>query len=632
MKKVNKKSRQRTLSGLSLIIIIILIASAVFVYYEYFEEEKIEEEIVEKEIDNRISPLTNQGLVFEVQRIRHRGLYDKLMTRGNAWKNNPNFYFVTNMDGLEYKSKDVAALGAASEILFPTWDTMFQENKIMRDADEEQETSEVSLTIVERVKTGLLKRKTKDIERDKINLKYDYRTGRWTGDDYLKDEDGYGHYRGKTFEVWFNIYQIDYDRDYIPYWTEVNVLGTDPRTNDGLLDPDNDGIPTDWEWKWGYNPNCWDDHLHLDPDLDGIENHEEYKLRKWFADPFSQDVYVEVDYMGKGGFFDPPHILYKESQQALIEVYSRHNIKLYFDDGWPSTPANAGGEVLSHVKTVSQDSGMVLQWYTHHFPDERKGIFRYCIVGHEGNFNHPAKSNVYDTMFISYNFGLKQIILGAINNREMNKRIIRLKVASTLMHEMGHTLGITPWSFEGCDNLTYTHGRAASKEFDRTWGQYWSVMNYYHMYNKNLLDYSDGSNGPPYDQNDWEKIFVASFQYNAELVEEIFFEPPGLDKVIQEETEFGVRGYVLDEALTDQFNKNIKGWSPVDPIEVEWRVYKLEDQEEYPNDRALKIFVRQKTPYTVWLLYSEASLDIEDNIQIYSMADEIEDIMADISQ
>ena len=45
-------------------------------------------------------------------------------------------------------------------------------------------------------------------------MNYDYRTGRWDGkDDSFMDVDGYGHYVGETFEVWFNIYQTDYDHD-----------------------------------------------------------------------------------------------------------------------------------------------------------------------------------------------------------------------------------------------------------------------------------------------------------------------------------------------------------------------------------------------------------------------------------
>jgi hypothetical protein len=190
-------------------------------------------------------------------------------------ENTPSFYFITNIDGLEYISKDVTQHGRTTEVLFNTWDSMFQENKIMKNATEEQETSTVTLTIVERVKSGLFGRKTSDIERDSLTVTYDYRTGRWSGDDNFKDYDGYGYYLGETFEIWFNLYQIDYDNDFIPYWTEVNILGTDPTVDDSKLDPDGDGIPTAWEWKWGYDPFTWDDHEKLDPDLDGLSTSEE---------------------------------------------------------------------------------------------------------------------------------------------------------------------------------------------------------------------------------------------------------------------------------------------------------------------------------------------------------------------
>ena len=37
-------------------------------------------------------------------------------------------------------------------------------------------------------------------------------------------------------------------------------------------DTDLDGVPDWWETKWGYDPESWDDHLHLDPDTDGLHN------------------------------------------------------------------------------------------------------------------------------------------------------------------------------------------------------------------------------------------------------------------------------------------------------------------------------------------------------------------------
>jgi hypothetical protein len=346
MKKVNDSSKQKMLAGVALIVVVLLVASSIYIYNEYYKEE---EEVIEEDpvriIDDRISPFENQGLIIEVNRIRHRGLYDKLMTRGNSWKKAPSYYWIVELDGLEYVSKDVEHLGKVTETLINTWDTMFQENKIVRDAEEEQESSVVTFTMVERVKSGLFGRRFNDVERDSFTVKFDYRTGRWSGDDNFRDFDGYGHVLGETFEIWFNLYQMDYDADGIPYWTEVNVLGTDPLRNDNDKDPDEDGIPTSWEWRWGYDPFTWDDHEKLDPDIDGLENIEEYELSKWLSDPYSQDVYCEVDYMGRGGLFDPPHIFREEAVQAITEKYAEHNIRLYFDTGWPDTPQGGGGSV-----------------------------------------------------------------------------------------------------------------------------------------------------------------------------------------------------------------------------------------------------------------------------------------------
>ncbi|UCF50512.1 MAG: hypothetical protein JSU91_03255, partial [Thermoplasmatales archaeon] len=567
-KKVNKnkKTNRIIIVGCTIIVVAILIIAGVFAYTDIFKEEKIVEKQEEFVLDDRVSPFENQALVLEVLRIRHRGLYDKLMSPGRSWKNKPSFYYIANLDGLEYVSKDVEHLGKVEELLFTGWDTMFQENKLMRDAEEEQATSEITITLMEKVKSGLLGRRSKDVERGKFTVKYDYKTGRWYGDDYLRDYDGYGHWVGETFEIWFNIYQIDSDLDFIPYWTEVNILGTDPQRDDSDKDPDGDGIPTAWEWKWGYDPNTWDDHEKLDPDIDGLENIEEYQLSKWLADPFSQDIYIEVDYMEKGGLFDPAHILFEESQQAIIEKFAEHNIKMYFDQGWPDTPSNGGGEVLPHYDQISQDSGMILRFYNHHFPDERKGSFRYVLVGHAGPFNHPAKSNVYDCIHIAYSVQPKELLKNLISRRiPPNGRGIRIKIASTLMHELGHSVGISPWTFEGVDNLSAFGGRAAKKQYDQTWGNYYSVLNYYHMYDTKLLDFSDGSNGPPYDQNDWMMLFVPNYQYNSELIEEIFFHPPGFDKIVYGETETEVTGYIYNETLTEKITRDMKGWSPVDP-------------------------------------------------------------------
>ena len=142
-----------------------------------------------------------------------------------------------------------------------------------------------------------------------------------------------------------------------------------------------------------------------------------------------------------------------------------------------------------------------------------------------------------------------------------------------------------------------------------------------------LLDYSDGSNGPPYDQNDWEKFFVANFQYNEVLVEEIYYAPPGHDKIVYGETETTVTGYAMDEELTKEFTKSMGDWSPVDPIEGNWLVFKLKDTEENPDLKDVKILVQPDVPLSGWAEYAEGDLDEDGEIQFYSQRLIVEETM-----
>jgi hypothetical protein len=621
------RRKQKIIIGVSLLVIACLLASGIYVYFEYYMTKKETPlQPAPVTIDDHISPLEDQGVVLEVLRMRHRGLLEKLITPGNSWKNTPSFYFITNMDGLEYVSKDVTQHGRTTEVLFNTWDSIGQENKIMKDAEEEQETSSITLTIVEKVKSGLFGRKTSDVERDSLTVTYDYRTGRWSGSDNFMDYDGYGHYFGETFEIWFNLYQIDYDNDFIPYWTEVNILGTDPTVDDSKLDPDSDGIPTAWEWIWGYDPFTWDNHENLDPDLDGLNNLEEYQMANWFADPFIQDIYMEVDIMDRGGLLDPPHYLYPESIQGIIERFSQHNIRVYVDDGWPNSPKHGGGDLVPHIDKLSQDSGMILQYYNNYFPEERRGIFRYVVIGHGGGFQHPAKNNIYDTIQISYVSGKYQIVEQVksffILGRVPTQRGVRVSLGSTLLHEIAHSCSISAEScnFGGIDNVSYASPIFPKKSYVETWGQYVSAMNYLYTHDPNVFALSDGKNGSPYDQNDWGLIFVGYFQINRESIEEPYYEPSTSETLIQ--NEWRVTGYTYDANLTEKYIEYIGDWSPVDPIEVNWSVYKLIDTEQNPNARMIKVFTQPIIKTTQqWVLFQEGDLDLTGNMQFYSFDD-----------
>jgi len=88
---------------------------------------------------------------------------------------------------------------------------------------------------------------------------------------------------------------------------------------------------------------------------------------------------------------------------------------------------------------------------------------------------------------------------------------------------------------------------------------------------------------------------------------------------MQVEDEWWVTGYTYDANLTETFVRSIGDWSPIDPIKVNWSVYKLIDKEHHPNARMIKVFAQPKIKSTQqWVLNQEADLDSEGNIQFYS--------------
>ena len=78
---MSKKSKNKINKGVAIIIVLILVIAGVLISYDVFIRDKEDDEVKEQivEIDDRISPYTNQGLMVEILRIRNRGLLDKMM-------------------------------------------------------------------------------------------------------------------------------------------------------------------------------------------------------------------------------------------------------------------------------------------------------------------------------------------------------------------------------------------------------------------------------------------------------------------------------------------------------------------------------------------------------------------------
>ncbi|KYK21791.1 hypothetical protein AYK21_04545 [Thermoplasmatales archaeon SG8-52-2] len=368
-----------------------------------------------------------------------------------------------------------------------------------------------------------------------IELTYNLKTGKWRGDDFIypfyawSDHSGYGRLNGcddnsiyqrdRDCLILFDITQNDYDGDGIPYWTEVNVYDTDPMVDDTGSDNDNDGVPIEWEHKWGnlfyrnwhtgkidfyfyYHPNVTEDHDHLDPDNDGLDNIEEYLTSEWGSDPFRQDIFVELDQMESGPDGEPASVLTDEAKDLLRDAFDKQNIVLHIDDG-----CMGGGEWIPFEQLLDPEEGDLERIYRDYFlhgneSNWRKGVFHYGLV-------------VYDATFQGFVFHAADDYSGAfqISSKYVDKKDFiptarrrHVSYASVYMHELGHTLEI---------NIPGGHDEKSKAIWQPHWWKfrpYKSCMNYGYTYF--LVDYSDGSRGRN-DHDDWSNLDLVAFQRNV---------------------------------------------------------------------------------------------------------------------
>ncbi|RLF45408.1 MAG: hypothetical protein DRN17_02640 [Thermoplasmata archaeon] len=327
-----------------------------------------------------------------------------------------------------------------------------------------------------------------------MEIIYSNLNGSWWGGDFIGDASGYGHAGGyedgivneSDCEIWFDVVQEDYDGDGLAYWEEVNVYGTDPMQNDLGRDDDNDGIPIEWEDRWGYNPFSYDEHSTLDEDNDGIQNYEEYVMSEWFADPFRQDIYIENDYMAEHDGIKP--VMPEESIQMQYSAFTKHNIMLLIDDGL------MGGSEEIPYEDVDWDAidQIYKDYFLHNDNDNlRKGIFHYAIIMHEfrdfgrgvGGFNFKRDAFAICSAYVQkWRPWEEGMIIGH---------------GGTYMHELGHQLGLPHLRVFPWQPLYWLSGN------------YKSCMNY--RYNFKIVDYSDGTHGFM-DRDEWGNLDLRAFE------------------------------------------------------------------------------------------------------------------------
>jgi len=365
-----------------------------------------------------------------------------------------------------------------------------------------------------------------------VELMYSIKTGHWFGDDYAyeydidNDPSGYGRLNGcddgsyyqheRDCEMTFSITQTDYDSDTVPYWTEMNVYHTDPTVDDRGRDDDNDGVPLEWEHKWGhyiyydwhddtyehawvYDPFTYEPHHELDPDFDSINNVEEYLTADMGSDPFREDLFVEQDIMAEGPNGEKTEFP-EESKELLRTAYNRRNIVYHLDDG-----CYGGGEIIPFDESTTQEELQDIYWeyFLHRDEDNwRRGVFHYGLVIWNAERFHG---------FVFWG-GVGPYLDAYQNSAQHMEELSRqpwtdrsVVWASVYMHECGHTLGIFHGNTPGCDDQ---EGRYPWEIGWWRWRPYKSVMNYGYMYL--IVDYSDGSRGKN-DFDDWDRIDLTYF-------------------------------------------------------------------------------------------------------------------------
>jgi len=338
-------------------------------------------------------------------------------------------------------------------------------------------------------------------KNDDVDIIYSIKTGHWTGDDQIKDSSGYGRLNGcddgtiykrdRDCELWFDIYQNDYDGDGIPYWEETIIYETDPEVDDTGDDKDGDMIPIEWEWKWEYNPFQWEQHTNIDPEIDGLNNVEEYQTSQWGSDPFRKDIFIELDQMDEGPNAEKS-IFPEGAKELLYTTWNRQNVVFHLDEG-----QMGGGELIPFDQET--DHGELENFYWNYFlhgndNNWRRGVFHYGLLIWKS-------AGVWGAVFGSNRFFIESKGHEELsNNLFLDRDVI---FASAYIHEMGHNLGFR--NIPG-------HNSWSKYPWQVGWWMnrpYKSCMNYGYMYY--TVDYSDGSRRSP-DLDDWSRMDLTHFQ------------------------------------------------------------------------------------------------------------------------
>lgn len=248
-----------------------------------------------------------------------------------------------------------------------------------------------------------------------------------------------------------------------------------------------DDDATDWQaMDWTTPGGANDITCNTDADNDGIPDCSEVAgstfaglpLYDWGARTGQRDIFIEVDYMdatdGGAQAADEGIIPHKDALQMVVDSFANQGIAIHFDvgnlhdDASGLDPADfdlGGGEEVPFFDGVTfdpADARANLYDYKRDYMNyNRLQVFHYLLFANSQNLNGSegtsglAEINANDLIISLGNWNL------STSNSDNTNRLVNTQ-ASTIMHELGHNLGLL-------------HG---GNENDNYKPNYLSIMNY----------------------------------------------------------------------------------------------------------------------------------------------------------
>jgi hypothetical protein len=327
----------------------------------------------------------------------------------------------------------------------------------------------------------------------------------------------------EIFKYETNPLTVDTDGDGLNDYQEIEVYNSDPHNKHS----DNDSLADGKEIEIGGDPT------KEDTDGDGLEDDREYELNTDLNNSNTDDDYLTdyeevIEYQTnptnpdtsgdgfKDGLLDEANEEYPELYDSDLNPNKRH-IFLYVSR---TEGASIPKEELQYIEQLFENSSVKYNGYE---GIEMHIVYNDTSVESDGDMGYYEFRKMHQEMTID-NIGFHHVAIvneidiesenNVIGITRTNAQLMLVKdrhsdtvygntyhTGETILHELGHSLGLTNTDFNGIDTNKYSHE------------EYPSVLNYDYKSNRRY-NYSSGASF-----DDWNYIEENMYEANTEKLE-----------------------------------------------------------------------------------------------------------------